>query len=980
MRIYILFSCLLLSLNIATAQKTNPAKTWTDSVYKSLSPDERIAQLMIVRLSSINSKREVTFFDQQVDSLVRMYNIGGICLFQGGPVKQALLLNQLQSVAKTPLLISIDGEWGVGMRMTDSVLPLPRQMMLGAIQDESLLYEYGKIVGEQCKRLNIQVNYAPVVDVNNNPNNPVINERSFGEDKYKVARLGILYMRGMQDVGVMACAKHFPGHGDVAVDSHYDLPVINKSMEQLDSLELYPFRELIKAGIGSVMVAHLSIPAIDSAANRPTSISKNNITGLLRNKIGFQGLTFTDALEMQGVKKYFPDGESSVQAVIAGNDMLCLPGDVPTAINKIKAAIDSGKLSWTDIEMHCKKILMAKYQYGLTKLKPVAIDNLANDLNNRIGDMRRRVAENAITVLNRSNEDFFPMPAPENPASGELAYVSIGKSDDNAFARRMKKDYHADILYFNYKDDTAGLASTIDLIKSRYKKVVIGIHAYNRTPANNFGISKSAVELATQLQQETNSISFVFGNPYVIKNWCSAKNLIACYEDDSIVQHTAIDLLQGKIAAKGKLPVTVCEEYHFGSGILSSASFFPLATPGDVGMSNNSLRVIDSIAVNAIDSGAMPGCVVLVAKDGKIAYYKAYGNLNAEKTEKATKESVYDMASVTKICATTISVMKLYEQGKISLTKKLGDYLPWVRGTNKENLIIENILLHQAGLNAYIPFYRETIDTATGIPSNKLYAAQKSDSFNIHVAENLFLRKDWNDTMFSRILKSSLGPANKYVYSDNDFIFLGKLVEQLSGMPLDKYVQQEFYQPMVLSSAGFKPREHMVINKIAPTENEPIFRKQQIRGDVHDPGAAMFGGVAGHAGLFSNAYDIAVIMQMLLNGGTFNGKRYLQKETIELFTAYHSNISRRGLGFDKPEKDYDKRPEPYPCLSASPATFGHTGFTGTCTWADPVNNLVYVFLSNRVCPDGTNPKLGRMNVRPKIHEVIYKALGIAKAK
>jgi beta-N-acetylhexosaminidase len=578
-RIYILFSFLLLSLNIATAQKIIPAKIWTDSVYKSLSPDERIAQLMIVRLSSINSKREVTFFDQQVDSLVRMYNIGGICLFQGGPVKQALLLNQLQAVAKTPLLISIDGEWGVGMRMTDSVLPLPRQMMLGAIQDEGLVYEYGKIVGEQCKRLNIQVNYAPVVDVNNNPNNPVINERSFGEDKYKVARLGILYMKGMQDVGVMACAKHFPGHGDVAVDSHYDLPLINKSMQQLDSLELYPFRQLINAGIGSVMVAHLSIPSIDSSANRPTSISKNNITGLLRNKIGFQGLTFTDALEMQGVKKYFPDGEASVQAIIAGNDMLCLPGDVPASIKKIKEAIASGKLGWADIEMHCKKVLMAKYQYGLTNLKPINTSNLPGDLNNKIHGMRRKVAENAITVLNKFSEDFFPMPAFENPEANNLAYICIGKSEDNAFARRMKKDYHADILYFNYKDDTANMAATIDLIKSNYKKVVIGIHAYNRTPTNNFGITNNAIDLVTKLQQQTNSISFVFGNPYAIKNWCGAKNLVACYEDDSIVQHAAIDLLQGKIPVKGKLPVTVCDEYKYGSGIISSASFFPYSTP-----------------------------------------------------------------------------------------------------------------------------------------------------------------------------------------------------------------------------------------------------------------------------------------------------------------------------------------------------------------------------------------------------------------
>jgi len=979
MRIYCFFFCLLLNVNIVNAQTNNAAKAWSDSVYKSLSPVERIAQLMIVRLSSINSKKEITFFDQQVDSLVRMYNIGGICLFQGGPVQQALLLNQLQSVAKTPLLISIDAEWGVGMRMTDSVLPLPRQMMLGAIKDESLVYEYGKIVGEQCRRINIQVNYAPVVDVNNNPDNPVINDRSFGEDKYKVARLGILYMKGMQDAGVMACAKHFPGHGDVAVDSHYDLPVINKTLAQLDSLELYPFREIFKAGIGSVMVAHLFIPSIDSAANRATSISKNNINGLLRNKIGFKGLTFTDALEMQGVKKYFPDGESSVQALIAGNDMLCLPGDVPVAIDKIKAAIDSGKLSWADIEMHCKKVLMAKYQYGLSKLKPVNITSLANDLNSKINAMRRKVAENAITVLEKSGIDFFPLPVPENPVAGEVAYVSIGRSEDNAFAQRIKKDYHADILYFNYKDDTAGIASTIDLIKNRYKKVIIGIHAYNRTPANNFGITKNAVDLVTQLQQETNSISFVFGNPYAIKNWCKAKNLIACYEDDSIVQNTAIDLLQGKIPAKGTLPVSVCDGYKYGSGIVSPASFFPL-TISEPGSNNSSFYAVDSIALNAVDSGATPGCVVLAVKDGKIAYYKTFGSLNYDISEKVAKESVYDMASVTKICATTISVMKLYEQGKISLTKKLGDYLPFVKGSNKEGLIIRDILLHQAGLSAYIPFYKETIDTVTGLPKSTLYASQKTDTFSIHVAENFFLRKDWNDTMFSRILRSPLGPANKYVYSDNDFIFLGKMVEQITGMALDKYVQQEFYRPMALSSAGFKPAEHMLLSNVAPTENEPVFRRQQLRGDVHDPGAAMFGGVAGHAGLFSNAYDIASIMQMLLNGGTFNGKRYLQKETIDLFTAYHSNISRRGYGFDKPEKDNNKRAEPYPCFSASPSTFGHTGFTGTCAWADPENNLVFVFLSNRVNPDGVNPKLGRMNVRPKIHEAIYKALGIAKTK
>ncbi|MEJ7587182.1 MAG: serine hydrolase [Ferruginibacter sp.] len=424
------------------------------------------------------------------------------------------------------------------------------------------------------------------------------------------------------------------------------------------------------------------------------------------------------------------------------------------------------------------------------------------------------------------------------------------------------------------------------------------------------------------------------------------------------------------------MPVTVCNAYPFGSGIVASSSLLPHANPASLGMDVAQLNSIDSIANNAISKGAAPGCVVLAVKDGKIAYYKAFGQYSTENPTPVTTDSVYDMASVTKICATTISIMKLYEQGKISLKKTLGDYLPWVKGSNKENLSIENILLHQAGLVAFIPFYKETLDS-TGAPLPDLYSNSRSDFFQTRVASKLFLRNDYRDTMYQRILQSPLGAQDKYVYSDNDFIFLGKVVETISGDPLDKYVDKEFYQPLGLTTAGFNPRENMLLSQVAPTELEKQFRKQLIRGDVHDPGAAMFGGVAGHAGLFSNAHDIAVVMQMLMNGGEFNGRRYLQKETVDLFTGYHSTISRRGFGFDKPEKDNASRPEPYPTLSASPLTFGQTGFTGTCTWADPGKKLVYVFLSNRVSPVGDNPLLGRLNVRPAIHETIYKAIALA---
>ena len=956
---------------------TTPAATrWADSVFNTLSNEERIAQLMVLRGSSITGKG-VVYFDKEVNDAISKYNVGGVCLFQGPPVKQANMVNHYQKIAKTPVLICIDAEWGLGMRM-DSVIPLNHQLMLGAMQDASIVYQYGRLVGEQCRRAGIQVNYAPVVDINNNPNNPVINDRSFGEDKYKVALFGVQYMKGLQDVGVMATAKHFPGHGDVAVDSHLDLPVINKTREQLDSLELYPFREMFKAGVGSVMVAHLYIPAIDNSPNRATSISKNNVTGLLRNELGYQGLTFTDALNMQGVAKYFPGGEIAAQSVIAGNDMLCLPADVPGSIKSIEEAIDKKQLSWDDIYQKCKKVLAAKYMYGLGNVSPVNTYHLTDDLNSGVNGMKKLVAENSITLLNKQDDQFFPLRVRQkNSYPKDIAYVGIGLTADNAFARRMREDYNADVFYFNYKQDPGRILSTVTLIKNRYKSVVIGIHNYNRYPANNFGINNTAIDFVHQLQQQTKSITFVFGNPYAIKNFCDAKNLVACYEDDSITQYAAIDLLQNKISPKGKLPVTVCDNYTYGNGIVINNNYLPVVNPVTAGFDVNKLNVIDSIANDGITNGAYPGCVVLAAKDGKIIYEKAFGKDDYDKPDSMTLQSIFDMASVTKVCATTLSVMKLYDEGKLDLQKHLGDYLPWVRGTDKEHLLIENILLHQAGLISFIPFYRETIDSVTKAPLPGIYSKKQSDIFSIRVAENLFMRTDWRDTMYKRILQSKLGAPDKMIYSDNDFIFMGKVVEQVTGETLDHYVKKTFYDPLGLSATGFKPRERFPLSQIVPTETEKYFRLQHLRGDVHDPGAAMFGGVAGHAGLFSTANDLAVIMQTLLNGGSINGKQFFKPATVKLFTDYNSAISSRGLGFDKPYKNNDTLKVPYPSRLASPFTFGHTGYTGTCVWADPTYNIVFVFLSNRVNPDGgDNLKLSRLNIRGKIQDQIYHAMGL----
>jgi beta-N-acetylhexosaminidase len=988
MRIFLLLLLVTIGISRSDAQRSTAlsADAWVDSVFRTLTPDEKITQLMVIRLSGIDpTTHRTVFYDSIAGDAVTKYNVGGICTFQGDPIAQATRINHLQSISKTPILFCIDAENGLGMRM-DSVQGLPRQMMLGATSDTGLIYRYGRLVGGQCKRIGIEVNYAPVVDINNNPDNPVINDRSFGEDKQKVAEFGIQYMRGLQDAGVMACAKHFPGHGDVAVDSHLDLPVINKDRKQLDSLELYPFRQLFAAGVGSVMIAHLYIPAIDKTPNRATSLSYENVTKLLRKQLHYTGISFTDALEMKGVTKYYPDGEAAVQSLIAGNDMLCLPGDVALSLEKIKIAIRNKQLRWKDIDARVKRVLAAKYAYGLAEWKPVKITHLTADLNEGVSEMRMEVAKNALTLLQNQDSAIFPLlSSPVGPEAitalhpvkkKRIAYVGMGLTAENTFSQRMRDDYSADVYLFDYNLDSIKAVAAFQLLSNRYDAIVIGLHNYARYPARNFLISDPAAWLLGKLQEKERCITLVFGNPYAIRNTCQAKVLVACYEDDSITQQSAADLLNGKFTARGHLPVTVCPQYMAGAGIMGPFRALPAADPLTLGMDTMQLNKIDAICEEAIGKQAAPGCVVLVARNGKIAYEKAFGNMTYDRKEPVYTETLYDMASCTKICATTMSVMKLYDEGRLDLQKTLGDYLPWIRGSDKAGLTIRDILLHQAGLVPDVVFYKEVVDSSKDAnPMPGIFTTQPDSVHTVRVAENLYLRNDWRDTMNLRIAQSVLG-TRKYVYSDNDFILMGEMVEATTGMTLDEYVRKTFYDPLGMTSTGFLPRERFPLARIAPTALEPSFRHQLLRGDVHDPGSAMFGGVAGHAGLFSDAYDLAILEQMLLDNGTFNGRTYLKKSTIDTFTAYQSDISRRGLGFDKPEKDNSKLKQAYPCLSASPETFGHTGFTGTCVWVDPKYDLIFIFLSNRVNPVENNPRLSALNIRGRIQETVYQAMGV----
>ena len=929
-------------------------KKWIQTQFKQLSLDEKIAQLMIIRAHSNWDAKKIDTLTQ----LIKKYNVGGLCFFQGGPVREALHTNYYQSIAKTPLLITMDAEWGVGMRL-DSVEMFPRQLSLGAIPSDQLVYQMGAAVAAQCKRLGIQVNYAPDVDINNNPSNPVINERSFGQNKSRVIQHGIAYMKGMQDNGIMATAKHFPGHGDVSVDSHLDIPIINKNKEQLSDMELAPFKALIDAGIESVMVGHLSVPAIDNRPKYATSLSSKAINELLKKEMGFNGITFTDALDMKAISNYFPKGEANVQAILAGNDMLCLPGDIGESIEKIKLAIKEKRITKKEIDTRVKKILAAKYKYGLSHFQPIDTNHITADLNTSVGVLKSQMAAQSLSFVKHtalSNIDVRK----------KTAYIALNLMKPNLLTEAISNKYGFQVFYINPKDTFA--LETVKKSLPFFDQVIVGIHNYNRKPANHFEISEPIIQFLNE-PHPSNWFHLVFGNPYAVGHFNKIQNILFAYEDNNFTQEAALHWIEGSLQASGELPVTVSEDLPYGTKSESVPSTYNNEKP----ISQTNLSFIDKLVEEAIEKKAFPGCQVLVAKNNKIIFNKAYGNTAAEGSTPVSLNTYYDLASVTKVSATTISIMKLVEEGKVDINKSIGDYLTWVKGNEKEKITLKDLLLHQAGLFPYIKFY-EALLTPTGTLIEGLVSPVPDKLHHTMLTPSKYLLDSWSDTIKNKILRSPITTPGKYVYSDNDFIFLGMIVEQVTGMSLQAYATQQFYAPLGMSSTGFLPLQKTTLQNIAATEVDNYFRHELIQGAVHDEGAAVMGGIAGHAGLFSNATDLAKLYLMLLNKGQWEGVSYLNPSTIDLFTSYNTNNSRRGLGFDKPEKNNAIAKDPYPCLSASASTFGHTGFTGTCVWADPEKQLLFIFLSNRVYPSRDNKAFSESNIRAKIQEALYASL------
>jgi beta-glucosidase-like glycosyl hydrolase/CubicO group peptidase (beta-lactamase class C family) len=933
---------------------------WADSLLSTMSVEEKIGQLFMI--AAWSDKDEAHY--QMVDYYVEHYHIGGVIFFQGDPVKQAELTNRYQKLAKYPLLVGIDAEWGLGMRL-DSTISFPRQLLLGAIQDDEMIYRMGREIGRQHRRMGIHINFAPVVDVNVNPDNPVINDRSFGEDRENVARKGIAYMKGLQDEKILACAKHFPGHGDTDVDSHYDLPVILHDTARLDSIELYPFRKMIREGVSSVMVAHLSIPSLDSVRNRPSTLSEKIVSGLLERELGFRGLIVTDALNMKGVTKYYEAGESSLQAFLAGNDILLFPDNVVAAVNQLRTAFTWGEYSEEDLDKRVRKILLAKQWAGLKKREFVETADVVKDLNTgQARELHRGLVEAAITVV-RDSASMIPLTGLDRK---RMASVTIGQSSSTPFTR-MLDNYDKVSHFFIAKNAGWPVFERVLNSLSHFDVVLANVQNMSRYSSKEYGVTANTEMFLQQLQSRGNAILTVFGSPYSLVKFPGWSELIVAYEQSAIAQEMAAQVIFGGRSASGRLPVSAAD-YHYAEGVSTpEPSRLAYGSIEELGLEEADLAKVDSIILATLSIEATPGCQVLIAKDNLVFYNRAFGRHTYKSPQrKVRKDDLYDIASITKISSTMALVMKLVEEGRLDIEETLGKYMELPETSNKHDLVLKDILAHQAGLWPWIPFYLETLDS-NDIRLPEVYNDDHNDEYPIIVCDDLYCSLVYQDSMWHKIHHSNLLPTTDYKYSDLGFYYLKEIVERIYQMPLERAVQEVVYKPMGMNLSTFKPLEAgFTKDEIVPTETDVIFRGRTIHGYVHDPGAAMMGGVGGHAGVFSNANDLAKYMQMLLNGGIYGGHRYYDTSTVEYFTTAHFEGNRRGLGFDKPDPE---RKWGSACDSASLASFGHTGFTGTMAFADPELELVFIFLSNRIHPSADNRKLIEENSRTQIHQAVY---------
>ena len=979
---YLSVSFIALAFSVGQGFAQTAEDRWVDSVYNSLTTEQRVAQLICMRANQPDKP-----YYEEVAKYIKQYNIGGVCFFRNDLTAQVEQTNAWQAMAKTPLMVSIDAEWGLAMRLKNTIA-YPYQMTLGAVGDDDLIYNMGVQIAEQCLRMGIHVNFAPVADVNSNPANPIIGMRSFGEDPKAVGEKATAYALGMQSKGLITSMKHFPGHGNTATDSHATLPMVNRPLEEVRDIELAPFRHMIEKGVNGAMVGHLYFPAIEKVKNTSSSLSYGVVTELLKEEMGFNGLIFTDGLDMKGVSEKVRQDSVPYVSFMAGNDVLILPTNVPFAIKTIKAAAERDPQAAARLEESCKKILRYKYRVGLNHYKPVSTANLAADLKkDAYKDLRAQLYEEAVTVLRNENQ---VIPLANNK---KIAVVTIGNTKNDVYSGLVNNGLNVK-SFVAQKDDIASKSKEWLTALESYDLVVVSIEKTTMFAGKNYGITQSTVDFFNRLVAQNDVIFNLFACPYALDLFRinnSVKGLIVGYQDEVPAVNAVVKVLTGEMKAKGTLPVST-SKFKCGDGIVTDVPEKTINAPSptvepkapaqpslktDVlplptgNMPTRYAARLDSIAISGLRQGAYPGCQIMVLKDGKAVYDKCFGSFTYGGGHLVQPDDLYDIASCTKIFASTLAIMKLYDDGKIDLNKTLADFFPYLKGKDHGKLKLIEIMTHQAGLKAWVPFYKKTVNENG--PKPEYYTNQINENHTVRVAENLYLVNDYADRIFDSVSKTPLGKT-KYLYSDMGFYYIPKIVKLLTNQNIEDYLQQQYYGPMNLNHICYKPLNHFTRDQIAPTENDTIFRHQLVWGDVHDQVAAMMGGVAGHAGLFSNARDLAAIMQMLLDEGVYNGKRYLKPETVRYFTKApfaDSNDNRRGIGFDK--LPIGKKGSCTASKSGSMRGYGHTGFTGTFAWADPANKTVIIFLSNRVYPDAEPNKLVKTGIRSILHDILYEA-------
>jgi beta-N-acetylhexosaminidase len=913
--------------------------------------EEKVSQMVMVRAFGHYYSTDSDLFER-LARLVSQRKVGGIIMAQGDVYAEAVLLNRLQSLSRIPLLVASDFERGIAMRVRRGTR-FPDAMALGATRNAEYAYRMGRAVAVEARTIGIHQNYAPVADINDNPLNPVINTRSFGDDPMLVRTMVGAFIRGTIDGGCLATAKHFPGHGDTGTDSHLDLPVIDLSRARLDTVELAAFRAAVDAGVQSVMIGHIAVPALDSLG-LPASLSAPMVSDLLRKEIGFRGLIVTDGLEMRALTRGFTADTVAVLAVRAGADILLEPPDPDLAVSAVAGAVRRGEISMERVDESVRRILTVKHQLGLDRRRTVDIDAIASRISTRPNrHLAREIARDAVTLL-RNRNGLLPLP-PDGPM--RIVALLAGDTEDDRseidrpgspatsepvgtyFSQLLRRrSAGTEIVRLSPESDVRELNEAVARVR-RADVAILCLFVRVRTAWGKIDLPDYLRTFAPRVA-ETNTplVVLAFGTPYIAGNVPDAESVMCLYGDDEPVSEAAAEALFGEIPVRGRLPVSIRGKYPFGSGLDLPQTQLRRDDPAVAGFDPEDLQRVDAVVNNAIADSAFPGAQLAIVKDGLLVYDRSFGRLTYDTASPPVDEgTMYDLASLTKVIATTSAVMKLVDNGKIGLDDPVAKYIPRFDAGEKAAITIRQLLLHRGGFPPFRRLWLECPDPAAVL-----------------------------DTIAATPLVAA--PGDSTIYSDLGFITLGKVVEKVSGITLDAFVKREFFGPLRMRNTTYVPPESLRA-RCAPTEIDTAWRKSLVQGTVHDENAAFIGGVSGNAGLFSTAGDLALYMQMLINRGLYAGRRYLSEKTVAEFIEKRAPAQERWLGWDMRSPHGSSAGAFF-----SPASFGHTGFTGTCIWADPARNLVVIFLTNRAYPTRANLRIA--NVRPAVNDAVMRALGV----